>query len=121
VAIIVICLGVSRVGVKLANFEWERNRLLWEVAEETDPKSLVVTDLTLHQVFWDKNAVVWERLPAVSVDDPERFWPQNRDRLIDIVVSADLFVLQAKGVETIASLGVRALECQQSADFYVCK
>jgi hypothetical protein len=72
-------------------------------------------------VFWDKNAVVWERLPAVSVDDPERFWPQNRDRLIDIVVSADLFVLQAKGVETIASLGVRALECQQSADFYVCK
>ena len=120
VSAIFLVVAAGRFGDKFLHFQWERNRLVWDIAEGADPQSLIVTGIKLHQAFWNKNAVVWQRLPAVSVDDDGRFWPDNRNRLAKFVAKADIFVLEREGVEAIQGLGVRNLHCRHVADISVC-
>jgi hypothetical protein len=120
--IVVAGLGLGRIAVDVAGFDWARNALIWQLAEkETGKDDLIVTNYEFHQAFWNHNAVVWQRLPATAIDDDGRFWPRNRDRLAEYVKNADLFLVSAAEAELISGLGVRRLNCRPLSTATLCE
>jgi hypothetical protein len=92
----------------------------WQISKSTASGDKVLTSLALHQAFINHNSIVYERLPATSINDNLRFWPSNRDRLIRELKSVDIVVLPTKEPIDFNIFTESGFTCSVSGHLKVC-
>ncbi len=122
---VALCLAFVQDGVRLSGQVWpqdrNRNAQIWKFANELSADARIVTTMGLHQAFWSRHAVVWDRLPATAETRGQNItWPDNRPRLGEYIDQADYLLLDDRATAALADIAGGFADCSQLAGLTFC-
>ena len=122
---VALCLAFVQDGVRLSGQVWpqdrNRNAPIWKFANELSADARIVTTMGLHQAFWSRHAVVWDRLPATAETRGQNItWPDNRPRLGEYIDQADYLLLDDRATAALADIAGGFADCSQLAGLTFC-
>jgi hypothetical protein len=104
---------ISRTDISLAEE-------VWRISKKTSFQTNFITSYKLQQAFWKHHGVVFQRLPAVSKNDLDRFWPKNRERLIEVIRKSSFAIFHINDAAPLELFKNEGFNCVMSNSLILC-